>query len=163
MAVVTKYGSGYKDPASLRAIDAVFAEGNMKAIFSKIDITNGDSIASLFYVGSIPSDAIIDVGSTYYYEAVAGVTDLDVGFYRPNGGAVIDADAIIDGDDVSSAGSQTIAGHGTITTANSNKRAWEWAGLSSDPGGFLDIVATLKAASTATKSIIFNLRYSKKV
>lgn len=161
MAVVTKYGTGYKDPSSLTAVNALFAEASVKVIVSQIAITNGDSINSLFYIGSVPSSAIIDPGAVYDYEAVAGVTDFDVGFYRPLGGAVIDADALVDVDDISSAGTQTFKGHGTITTANGHKRAWELAGLSADPGGMLDIVATLKAASTATKVVNFRIPYFK--
>ncbi|MBI5112872.1 MAG: hypothetical protein HZA68_12965 [Rhodovulum sp.] len=161
MAVVTKYGTGIKDPAALKAIDGVYAAATRRTIVSQIAITNGDSATSKFYIGDVPSDAVIDPDSVYDYEAVAGVTDLDVGFYYPNGGAVIDADALVDGDDISSAGTQTLKGHGTLTTANGHKRAWELAGLSANPGGNLSIVATLNAASTATKVVNFRIDYLK--
>lgn len=154
MAVVTKYGSGARDPASLLALDNAVAQGVQRAISSQIAITNGDSAASKFYIGKVPSNALILPDSAYYHEAVAGVTDLDVGFEN-------DPDALVDGDDVSSAGSQTLAGHGTFTAPNMNKRAWQLAGLSSDPGGELDVFATLKAASTATKVIHFLLKIAK--
>lgn len=163
MAVVTKYGTGYRDPTSRVEIDADKAEAHVKTIASMISITNGDSIASLFFVGRVPSNAIIDPRSTYIHAAVTGVTDFDLGFYHPNGGAVIDADALVDGDDISGAGIQTLIGHGTLTVANANKRAWELAGLTSDPGGFLDIVATLKAASTATVVVQFLIDFLRKI
>ena len=89
------------------------------------------------------------------------MSDLDVGIARPEGGTVIDLDCVIDGDDVSSAGSQTLKGHGTITRALAHKRVWELAGLASDPGGELAIVATLKAAATAAGVINFRIRYFK--
>lgn len=155
MAVVTKYGNGYKNPASLLAIDAVFAEGAARRITSKIDITNGDSIASKFYIGSVPSNAIIDPRSSYYYGAVTSVSDFDVGFEN-------DPDALVDGDDVSSAGSQSLIGHGTLTLANGTKKAWELAGYTSDPGGMLAVFGTLKVAATATASILFVIDYAKK-
>lgn len=161
MAVVAKYGTGSRDPSSLLAIAGIFAAAEARTIVSQIAITNGDSIASTFRIGELPADAIIDPDSAYDFEAVAGVTDLDVGFRYPNGGAVIDADNLVDGDDVSSAGSQTLKGHATLTTANGHKRAWELAGLTSNPGGNLEIYATLNAASTATKVINFRIRYFK--
>lgn len=161
MAVVSKYGTGSRDPSSLLAIQGVYAAAESRTIVSQISITNGDSIASVFRIGEVPFDAILDPSSTYFYEAVAGVTDIDVGFRYPNGGAVIDADNLVDGDDISSAGSQTLAGHGTLTTANGIKRVWELAGLSSNPGGNCEIYATLNAASTATKVVNFFLRYFK--
>src|SRR5262245_9013687 len=142
MAVVTKYGTGYKDPASLLQVDGMFAEGRLRSIASKIDIANGDSIASLYYVGKIPSSAILRPQSIYFYSAITGVTLLHLGFT----GAL---QAIVAGDDVTSAGNQTLAGHGTLTLANFMKRAWEHATLASDPGGMLDLVASLGAAATA--------------
>jgi hypothetical protein len=152
--VVTKYGTGAKNPTSLLAISALFAEAQVRMIASKIDIANGDDAASVFYIGKVPSNAVIDPRSAYFHEAVAGVTDLDVGFANA-------AAALVDGDDVSSAGTQTLAGHATLTVPNMAKKAWELAGYTSDPGGMLDIIATLKAASTATKSIMFVIVYGK--
>lgn len=154
MAVVTKYGTGYKDPASLLQVDAVYAEARVRAICSKIDIANGDSIASLYYVGKVPSNAIILPNSAFYFPAIAGVTILNVGFT----GAL---QALINTQDITTAGSQTIAGKGTVTPANMIKRAWELAGLTSDPGGMLDVVASLGAAATAAGSVMFALAYAK--
>lgn len=160
MAVVTKYGTGYKDPNSQRLVEAIFAEATVKAINSEIKISNGDSAGSKYIVGRLPSDAIIDPFSTYQHTALTGVVDLDIGF----AGGVIAADAadnLVDGDDVALAGSQTFAGHGTLTTENSNKRVWELAGLVANPGGMIDLVATINAAATADGSINFIVRFAK--
>lgn len=156
MGVVTKYGSGYKDPSSAKMVEAVFAEAKATHINSLIAIANGDAATSVFYVGQVPSNAVLRPSSSYYYEAITGVTDLDIGFANsPN--------ALVDGDDVHLAGSQTLAGHGTLTIANMAKRAWELAGYSSDPGGMLDIIATLNANAGAAGKIFFEFAYSKKV
>lgn len=163
MAVVTVYGAGYKDPASLKAIDGIFAAAERRTIVSQIAITNGDSINSLYYIGSVPADAIIDPDSVYDHGAATGVSDFDVGLYYPNGGAVLDADALVDGDSIATAGTQTLKGHGTLTTANGHKRAWELAGLSANPGGVIDIVATLKAAATASAVVNFRIDFFKAV
>lgn len=164
MAVVTKYGAGARDPGgNLRQIDGIYAAAERRTIVSQISITNGDSISSVFYIGEVPSNAIIDPDSCYDHQAITGVTDIDVGFFQPigKGGAVIDLDVLVDGDDIAAAGTQTLKGHGTLTTANGHKRAWEIAGLTSDPGGNLAIAATLKAAATASGVVNFRIGYYK--
>lgn len=160
MSVVNKYGTGVRDPASLKAIDGILAGAEVRVVPSTITITTGDSANSTHRIATVPSNAIIDPSSEYLF-AATGITDLDVGVAYPNGGAVIDADCYVDGDDVSAAGSQTLRGHGTLTTANAFKRVWEIAGLSSDPGGFLDLIATQKAGTAATNVIQFCIRYFK--
>lgn len=154
MGVVTKYGTAAKDPSSLVNVDAIYVQGTPRAIVSKIDIANGDSSTSVFYVGKIPSNAIIDFASYFDHEAVTGVSDFDVGFIN-------DPDALIDGADISSAGQKVFGTVATVATANRHKRAWELAALSSDPGGMLDIIATLKANASAAKSVLFMIRYVK--
>ncbi|HXF45755.1 MAG TPA: hypothetical protein VNK91_06515 [Burkholderiaceae bacterium] len=160
MAVVNKYGTGYKDPASLKQVEAVLAEATVRQINSLVSITTGDSTNSTHRIGSVPSNAIIAPDSRYDHEDT-GLTQVDIGLAYPNGGAMIDADCLVAGDDISLAGSQTFAGHGTLTAANMNKRAWEIAGLAADPGGNLDIVLTQKAGTAGTKKIHFAIRYSK--
>lgn len=161
MAVVTKYGTAARDPAALIGIDAIYAQAEKRAVVSTISIANGDSINSTYRVGQFPSNAIIDPKSVYYYSAITGVSDIDFGFAYQADGALIDIDNLVDGDDVTVAGSQTLFGHGTLTAANSQKRVWELAGLTSDPGGKIDLLATLKAAATAAGTIQFFIEYYK--
>lgn len=160
MAVVAGYGTGYRDPSSLVAISAIKRGAEIRCIVSTVTHAVGDSTNSTWRIGSVPSDAILDPDSKYIYGAT-GISDLDIGFAYPNGGAVIDADNLVDGDDVSSAGSQTLFGHGTLTAANSQKRVWELAGLSSDPGGELDLIATQKAGTAAAATISYFIKYFK--
>lgn len=159
-AVVSKYGSGARDPAALVNTENVYNGGRMRCLNSKITITNGDDIASIYRFGAIPSNAIIDPQSFLDYYAATGVTSFDLGFYYPNGGAVIDANNLVAALDIHLAGTGTLRSIGTLTLANSNKRVWELAGLSADPGGNIDIVGTINAAATATGVVNLTLRYS---
>lgn len=166
MAVVTKYGTGYKDPTSLKAIEGIQRAAEGRTIRSLISITNGDSIASKFFIGSLPSNAKLNPGGTLYFDAITGATDCDVGLAYPNGGATIVVDCIVNGHDIHTAGSTTLAaatGSGVATATNMEKAAWELAGLSSDPGGELDLILTLNAAATATGKVLAHLPYSKGV
>ncbi|MBN9000358.1 MAG: hypothetical protein J0H54_13515, partial [Rhizobiales bacterium] len=153
MAVVTKYGNGYPAPGALVAVDALDAEASVKCIYSKISIANGDSANSKLYLGRVPSNARILPSSTLYHEGVTSVNDFDVGFDN-------DADALVDGADISTAGTKSLVS--AIATGNLGKRAWEMAGLASDPGGRLDVFATMKVAATAAKVIEAFIYYAKK-
>lgn len=168
MSVVTKYGTGARNPATLYAQAAIFAAAEIRMVTSQLLFANGDSIASTWEIAEVPADAIIDPDSVYDYEAIAGVNDFDIGVRYPTAagipGAVLDADCYVDGDDISSAGAQTLKGHATLTTANGHKRVWEIAGLTSNPGGNLTIYGTANAASTAANKVVnVRLRVLKNV
>lgn len=164
MAVVTKYGTGARDPGgTLRQIDGIFAAAELRALISQITITNGDSANSIYYLGEVPADAILDPDASYDYQAITSVASIDVGFYQPlgKGGAVIAGANLIAADDVTAAGAQTLKGHGTLTTANGHKRVWELAGLSVNPGGNIAIGAKINNAATATGVINWRMKYFK--
>lgn len=164
MGVVTKYGTGARDPASLKAIDAISAAAEMRKIRSLVAITNGDSIASKYMIGEVPSDAVIEANSLIVTDAITSASDCDVGLAYPNGGAMIVADCIVNGQTFASATSVTLAaatGSGVATAANMNKKAWELAGLSSNPGGNLALWLTINAAAGATGSVLFKITYDK--
>lgn len=164
MTVVTKYGTGYKDPTSLNAIQAVNRAAEIRKIKSKATITSGDSIASKYYLGSVPADAKPDPGSKLYFGSVTSVTDADLGLAYPNGGAVILADCLINGQDIHTAGSTDLAsatGSGVATPANMDKTYWQLAGLTANPGGELDIVLTINVAATATADVFLDHGYAK--
>lgn len=161
MAVVTKYGSGAKDPTSLKNVENIYNSGRMRCLKSSVTITNGDSAASLYYFGDIPSNALIH-GDLAFLDnaAITSSTSFHLGFYSPAGGAVISNNALINARDISSAANANLRTIGTLTLANSNKRAWELAGLSADPGGVLSVVGTLNVAATATGVVELTLPHS---
>lgn len=164
MAVVVGYGTGGRDPASLKAIDGIFAAAETRQINSLVSIANGDSIASKYLIGEIPSDAILDPSSIMTTTAITGATDCDVGLAYPNGGAMIVADCVVNGQTFAAAASVTLAaatGSGIATPANMAKRAWQLAGLAANPGGNLALWLTINAAATAAGSVFFPIEYSK--
>lgn len=162
--VVAVYGTGSRDPSSLNAIAGIYAQAESRTLVSQIALGSADSIGSIYRFGEIPADCIIDPSSVFWYAAATGVTDFDIGLRYPNGGAVILADCIVNGHDIHLAGSSTLAaatGSGIATPVNAIKRAWELAGLSSNPGGNLEVYGTANAAcSAAVKANLF-LRYFK--
>lgn len=159
-AVVTLYGPGYKDPASIQLVSPAFAEGRVRAlILGPTTITNGNSINSKIYLGKMPSNAIPLFGmASLAHEAVAGVTSFDIGLERD--GTVVNANVLAAALDISTAGTKDpFAG---IAIADRGKRLWELLALASDPGCEYDVVAKLNAAATATKLINGYALYAKK-
>lgn len=164
MAVVTKYGTGGLDPTSLKHLEPVFRAAERRTINSLVVITNGDSIASKYLVGTIPSNAILKPGSTIDCQAITSASDCDLGLAYANGGAMILADCLVNGQTLASAASVTLraaTGGALATVANQNKAVWQLAGLSADPGGEFDIWLTINAAATATGNVNFDLNYDK--
>lgn len=152
MAVVTGYGTGYKNPSAIKAVEGVYAEGVERKINSQISIANGDSINSVYYVGRVPSSCIISPGALAYVPAITGLTDFSLGFAGAPKALMADVDVHAGGN---------ISAMSAVAVANYNQRAWQLAGLSSDPGGFLDIFVTLGAAAGAAGLITFAIPYSK--
>jgi hypothetical protein len=152
MGVVTGYGTGYKNPAATKAVEGVYAEAVERKINSQISVANGDSINSVYYVGRVPSNCILSPGGVAYVPAIAGLTDFSLGFVGAPKALMADVDVHAGG---------TISTMSAVAVANYNQRAWQVAGLSADPGGFLDIFATLGAAATAAGLITFGIPYSK--
>lgn len=163
MAVVVSYGSGYKNPAALSAIEAIFAEAQPKIINSQASIANGDSIASTYLLGRVPSSAILDPESRLYSSANAGLTSVSLGLTQagltPAPNALINAQSIAAG---FAPGAGTLALF-SVPLANLNLRAWQLAGFAADPGGMLDVYLTINTASTAASTVTLNMRYSKSV
>jgi hypothetical protein len=147
-----------------KAIDGINAAAEVRKINSLISIANGDSIASKYMIGEVPADAILDPGRA--------VTARDHRRDRlrhrlayPNGGAMIVADCIVNGQTLASAAAVTLAaatGSGVATPTNmAKKKAWELAGLTANPGGNLALWLTFNAAATAAGTSGANICYSK--
>ena len=113
--------------------------------------------------GKIPSNARILVSSRLYNDdlATSGSPTLDIGLksYTGSGNSITASpDAIGNGFALSSAGSDVVI---VSDVANIGKRAWELAGLSTDPGGSFELYGTVKgAATTATGTVSLEMHYT---
>lgn len=108
----------------------------------------------------IPTTARIHGLSELAHDDLAstGSPTLDIGFAGVNENVTDDDDALNDGIDVAAA-----AGTARVIkdAADYGKLAWELHGESADPGGFLDVIATIKDAATNTGgTVTMTLVYS---
>jgi hypothetical protein len=118
-------------------------------IDSTVEVAAGASVASVYTMFRIPSISRVHGLSWVAFDDLAstGSPTIDIGFAGVDENITDDDDALNDGIDVSTAAgtARMIKDH-----ANYGKTAWEILGLSADPGGFLDVIITIKDAATNT-------------
>jgi hypothetical protein len=125
------------------------------------EIANPQNIGSVFRFCQVPTNATIN-SIRLFCDAITSAA-ADVGLYRSteNGGAVVDVDAY--------ASAQTLATANLVgievafEARNIDKienLVWQDAGLTADPGGVLDIAATLTAAAAAAGTLSFLVDYT---
>jgi hypothetical protein len=164
MAVVTKYGSGYLDPPRKSISKRSSAPPKAAQHQLAYRITNGDSIASKYLVGTIPTTAIFEAGLDHRLPGDHGRNRLRsrarLRQRRHDDRCRLHRERT-DAGVATSVTLRTATGGALATVANQNKRAWELAGLTADPGGELDIWLTINAAATATGNVNFDINYDK--
>lgn len=128
-----------------------------RLICSTIELAASAS-GTTVYLGRIPSNArILPTGLIYNDDlATSGSPTLDIGFGSVQSNITSDPDALNNGLALSSATTTTTV---MADPANAGKRAWEFvSGQSTDPGGSLDVYASVKdAATTATGTVTVEL------
>lgn len=122
-------------------------------VSSTIELAAGAANRTIF-LGRIPTTArILPQGFIYNDDlATTGSPTLDIGLASVDANVTSDADAIANGIALSSATTTT-----TVITdpANVGKQAWQFvSGVSTDPGGELDVYASVVDASTTQTGTI---------
>jgi hypothetical protein len=143
MALVTRYTSSVKDPTNTTQdrIPAEIAQGHVKSLLGTLEAVNGDSIGSLYYLGDIPSSARISPGSSFYTDAIAGMTGVKIGTLADDDCLTAAVDAHLGG---------KFSATGSVDIANYPLPFWKLqAGVAVDPGGSIPVYAKLTAALTA--------------
>lgn len=127
--------------------NSIRSDGMLREAIGLVTPAADDTQASIHRFVRIPSNARI----TACLIAAADATTAgkyDIGFYRTadDGGAVVDADGLAAAFDLSGGPFywSEVRLVGVVTIAESIKPAWELAGLSADPGGYLDIAGTIE-------------------
>jgi len=160
-AVVNTFGNGSVNSTTSQAVRAEFAAAQRRTVNSQVVTANGDSINSIYHIGNIPSDAMIDPDAKVVAGVNGGLTSVSVGISGSGGQAVAAgvANCLVNAQNWSAGGTFSLTGN--ISVANQQQRAWQFAGLASDPGGLLEVYATLNAASTAAINLNFFLHWLK--
>ena len=109
----------------------------------------------------LPSTAVIKGGKLQYDGSFTsgGTATVDVGLFSEGG--TDDADLLLNDVDIeTAAGSTDVFANGTAAVADQNKALWELLGLSSDPGGYVDVKVTFGVTLTAAGALKLVLDYT---
>lgn len=138
----------------------VKAERAATVLDSTYSLASGATANTEIVFARIPTRARIHGISCISWDdcATSGAPTLDLGFKAVDSNFTTDVDALNDGLDLATAtnNARVVKDH-----ANNGKMVWEYLGLSSDPGGFADVIGTVLDASTnQTGDVTMALVYS---
>jgi len=138
-----------------RAVNAIIGKGdggNLRAVGARtIELAASASGTIIDFKLRIPSNARIDPSSRAYWDdlATSGSPTLDIGLYAVDNNVTSDDDALTDGLAISSVSTANVGAQVIKDFANAGKQAWEFVnGVTSDPGGFLDVKGIVRDAAT---------------
>lgn len=121
-----------------------------------VEVTNGDSIGSVYRFSRVPSNAV-PAALIKKSDAIASAV-ADFGLYRTaaDGGAVVDADffgsaVALTGADTT--GTDIVHESGVVDISEVEQPLWQLLGLTADPGIEYDIAATLTVAATGSGTL----------
>lgn len=154
------------DTPGAQAASPRLTRGDMRSAIGKVEIANGDSIGSVLRAVRIPSNARVQqvlIRITGTITTAAG----DIGVYRysketTSAGAVVDVDLFATAQALSSAiatWTDVTNESTTITATIAEQPLWQAAGMSADPGEFLEIAITLTAAAGAAGQVTLCVIY----
>jgi hypothetical protein len=137
------------------------AGGRIKEAVGFVAALNGDSIASTYRFARVhsswrPSRVLLSS------EAItSGAADIGIFDIAANGGLAVDADLFGSAVSIASAQSNVDVTHesGVITLVKVEQQLWQLLGLTSDPGKWYDLTATLTAATTAAGTVALKFQY----
>lgn len=135
----------------------VGGKGRLCHVNGFVTTVAADSIASTYRLARIPSDAIVKQVILESEAQAAGAAD--VGLYYSSStkdgtqpslqGTVLDADFFSTAVSLAAASRADVTNEsGTNNLSLRNLPIWQAAGLTTDPGGYFDVVATLTTAIT---------------
>jgi len=136
--------------------DALFATGvKPKMVRATVTITNGTSASGdvIRLVKGLPFAAkVVGILVPKAISAIAGLTDVDFGFYKTNKGSAIDADILVNGLDPHSGLSV-----GELIGDNAYKTVAEHLSKNNDQEyvGGVDLAITLNATPSASGTLTF--------
>ena len=162
MAVVNTKASAITAADAGTAVKKNLTAGVLTECAGTLEAVSGDSIASVFRLARVPSNARISrvLLSCDAITTCAG----DVGVYdvaAVNSGAVIDADFFASAQSLATALANTDVTHesGVFGVEDIEQPLWQALGLSADPGKQYDIAVTLTAAAGSAGTVSLKVAY----
>lgn len=153
--------------ASTQTLNNPRSDCKQKLARGIVETTTAVTTGSTYRLLRLPSNAY--VGSVKYRtDAMGGASAADIGLYYASNtatiGTVLDADcfgsavslvsALIVGTEITNEAGTAACGIEDLNTA-----LWQMAGLTADPGGYFEVVATTTATVTAGGTLVVEVEY----
>lgn len=164
MAVVTVKNTTITNRDATPSVinDGRLERGSLRSAHGYITATNGDSATSQYKLASVPSNAMVR-GIQLSCANLGASSSINIGVYRntKDGGAAVSATLFASAQATSAALSKSDVTNqsGSYTLDKQEQPLWQAAGLTSDPGGTLDIVAAVQVAIAATGLLGAEVQY----
>jgi len=164
MAVVTTKATAItnRDASPRELSNSRISKAQLFEAVGTVESVSGDSIGSIYLMGSIPSNARVsqvllscDGGNT------TGIADIGLYDTTENGAAVVDADLFASAQALTSALVNSDVTHESAVFGieDVEKPLWEALGLTEDPKKDYDVALTLTAASDAADTVSLKFKY----
>lgn len=159
MAVEDKY-TNTEIAADKLANMAQAGGAKVVAFMSVLEVAVADDDGSIYRIAKALQPNLIPVIISIFNDAITGGTDYDLGLYRTDLGAVIDADVFVDGISMAAAratGSE-VSGLTAVDVANLDKKLYEHAGddVTDYKAGYdLAITANTVGSAAGTIAVLF--------
>ncbi len=132
-------------------------QGRMRYAESRTTTTGTTTTSTSTYLAlRLPSNAVLKYGTIQGVGSV-DLPDLDVGVRQVAVPNTLDDDAFAAALDIDDTGDHVFIGE--LGSQDTGQALWEWAGLSSDPGGMFDIHVSLDADAVAAGVFITKVHY----
>jgi len=157
MGVVTLTSTQIANRDAVPAVinDGRLSKGALRSAYDSVTAGSADSIASIYTMVSVPTTAMVRAVLLSCGAVTSAAADIGVYRTTADGGAVVSV--ALFGSAVSLASALTNSDvtneSASYTIAKRKQPLWQAAGLTSDPGGHLDICLTLTAAATASADV----------
>ena len=162
--VIRKSGPITNRDATPRVMNnSAIAHAMMRGFTGTVETVSGDDIASIYIIGSLPSNAVV-YALRIYSDDIGATTVADVGLYKntADGGAVVDADffaSALSVKDGALNGTDIMHESTVFDPDDVEKPLWSGLGLTSDPNLMYDVALTLTAAADAAGTISLKCMY----
>lgn len=155
--------TSYSQTATERKANSGIAAGKGTAhdlktlLVSTVEFAATTAVTNTVKFGKIPSNARIAGCSRVYWDdlATTGSPTLDIGLGAVNGNVTDDPDALNDGLDVAAVSTTDVGSRVVKDIANLGLPAWDYVnGVTSDPGGELEVYGSIVDAGTTVTATI---------
>lgn len=148
------------DPARLTQQTIDFDNARLRDLPSVFTSTTILALNDRLFIGRIPSNArLVDVGKIVY-SAFGGSAALNIGFLHSkmtSAERTAAANKLWAAQSIAAAGNrQVMAG---VAIGDLAKRVWQLAGMTADPGGDMEVIATVTAAAAANGTLHADITY----